>query len=113
MTSIELTDDEAAFVEAYFEAVNFTMKAEGMEPDQAFKRESIIDCLAFYSKFQLYERLIPTESLEDVAHNFWYSRNGRGVGFWDGAEDYLYPLPEWLCQKMQSYSEAVGEAYPF
>ena len=104
--SITLTAEEVTFVSAYFEAVDFTEEAEGREIGEEFERASVIDCLAFYAKFQCY---IPTESLKSVAHNFWYSRNGHGVGFWDRRAG-LENIQEHVCDRMQSYSEAVGEA---
>ncbi len=85
--NIELTDKEAAFCAAYFQAVDFTETGDtdqpesGTELDEDFIRESTIDCLAFYSRIACY---LSDDEHEPAGHDFWLTRNGHGAGFWDG-----------------------------
>ena len=44
---IELTRKEKIFVSAYFDALDFTEDSEGRELCEIFKREQVIECLAF------------------------------------------------------------------
>lgn len=89
--SITITEEEQIFIDAYIEAIYFTdtgdldQPANDAELDEYFKRESIIDCLAFYSRIQLY---LPDESISQAGHDFWLTRNGHGTGFWDRKEVY-------------------------
>jgi hypothetical protein len=60
MHTIETNKKESEFIAAYLEAVDFTelgVKSPayiGAEIDEDFLRESIIDCLAFYSRIACY-----------------------------------------------------------
>ena len=87
MNILVITKKEQQFINAYFEAIDFTDTGDtdqpesGTELDDSFKRESIIDCLSFYSRIYYY---LSYDRIEEAAHDFWYTRNGHGVGFWDG-----------------------------
>lgn len=84
-------EKETTFINAYIEAIYFTETGDVDQPqknsklDEFFERESIIDCLAFYSRIELY---LPTDSIAQAGHDFWLTRNGHGSGFWDRKEIY-------------------------
>jgi len=107
---LELTTKEQTFINAYFEAIDFTETGDidqpesGTELDEDFKRESIIDCLCFYSQAVCY---LPTDQEAQAGHDFWLTRNGHGTGFWDRPE--IYKNAELLTAKAQKF----GEAYPY
>ena len=88
---IEPTKKETAFINAYLEAIDFTecgdieQPEHGAELDETFIRESIIDCLAFYSRIECY---ISNDNIEQSGHDFWLTRNGHGTGFWDRSKIY-------------------------
>jgi len=108
---IEMTDQEEKFFNAYLEAIDFTecgdidQPEHGEELDSDFLRESAIDCLAFYSMVRCY---LPTGSEEQAGHDFWFTRNGHGVGFWDKPEIYGEYPADLLTKKAQVF----GEVYP-
>jgi hypothetical protein len=105
MYSIDTTPKESKFIAAYFDAINFTETLGskwGAELDEDFTRESIIDCLAFYSSIACY---ITDEQIEQSGHNFWMTRNGHGVGFWDRPEIY----GAYFSDKFTEHAEAFGE----
>lgn len=110
MDTLTLTDKEQAFIAAYFEAVYFTDTGDlEQAPGDAdlcpmFERESVIDCLAFLRKFDCY---MGDDERDTIAHYFWYTRNGHGVGFWDGEINMSNYILDW----MDKYSKAVGETY--
>jgi len=108
---IEMTKKEKTFFNAYLEAIDFTecgdidQPEHGAELDSDFLRESAIDCLAFYSSVQCYM----SDHLEEQAgHDFWLTRNGHGVGFWDREELYGKSSAETLTKIAQRF----GETYP-
>ena len=113
MKNIELTKDELEFVHHYLESVRFTDChcdsdwKEGSEIDETFLRESVIDCLAFYSRVECYLSHENAEFTDGViaqaAHDFWLTRNGHGAGFWDGD----WPIYGEMFTKI---SESFGEA---
>ena len=86
-TLIEFTPKEQEFMKAYFEAIDFTecgdtdQPEHGTELDEEFRRESAIDCLAFYRRIACY---ISDDQIAQAGHDFWLTRNGHGAGFWDG-----------------------------
>jgi hypothetical protein len=108
MYSIDTTTKESKFISAYFAAVNFTETGDidepkgGAELDEEFTRESIIDCLAFYSSIACY---ITDEQIEQSGHDFWMTRNGHGTGFWDRPGTY----GAYHSDKFTEHAEAFGE----
>jgi hypothetical protein len=107
MTQITPTNKELQFFNAYLECINFTETGDINEPesgadlDPDFLRESLIDCLAFYSRIACY---LSDEEVSQAGHDFWLSRNGHGAGFFD--RDYA------MADKFQTWAEAYGEVYP-
>ena len=87
MRTIETTKKEDIFIDAYLECMRFTdchcdsEWKEGAEVCEVFLRESIIDCLAFYSRIECY---LSESQVGQAGHDFWLTRNGHGAGFWDG-----------------------------
>lgn len=111
MHIINTTKKEYQFITAYLEAVDFTelggdgQPPEGSEIDESFLRESIIDCLAFYSRAECY---LSPENIEQAGHDFWLTRNGHGAGFWDREDIYGNYYAEFFTQISKSFGEAYG-----
>jgi hypothetical protein len=110
MHTIETNKKESEFITAYLEAIDFTELGEegqppiGAEIDEDFLRESVIDCLAFYSRIACY---LSDDNIAQAGHDFWLTRNGHGTGFWDRPEIYR----DYLVQKFTKIAESFGEAY--
>jgi hypothetical protein len=47
------------------------------------------DCLSFWRRFGCYA-LNEGKGAKDAGHDFWFTRNGHGAGFWDGDWDEPY-----------------------
>ena len=102
---VTLTDREKTFFIAYLEAIYFTETGGcGGVLDSDFYRESMIDCLAFYSHNECY---LSHDNIEQAGHDFWLTRNGHGTGFWDRPEIY----GEHNAKRFTKVSESFGEAY--
>ncbi len=105
--TIEITDIEADFILAYVEAINFTETGDVDQPkpgtllDSTFYRECIIDCLSFYSRISCY---LSSDQTLLAAHDFWFTRNGHGAGFWDGD----WPVHGAMFDRI---AQGFGEAY--
>lgn len=101
------TEKEKIFINAYIEAIYFTECGDVDQPqsdsklDESFERESIIDCLAFYSRIELY---LPTDSIAQAGHDFWLTRNRHGTGFWDRGDLYGQ-----FSQKFTDLAHSFGE----
>jgi len=110
MHTIETNKKESEFIAAYLEAVDFTelggdeQPPIGAEIDQDFLRESVIDCLAFYSRISCY---LSDDNITQAGHDFWFTRNGHGAGFWDRPEVY----GDTYADKFSKIAESFGEAY--
>ena len=110
-STLELTQDEQSFIAAYFEAVYFTETGDLDQPeadaelDSDFQRESILDCLAFYSRIECY---LPDDTITQAGHDFWFTRNGHGVGFWDKPEVYGERLADMFTTWAKHYDEAYA-----
>ena len=108
---IEPTKKETIFINAYEEAIDFTdcgdsdQPEHGTELDETFMRESIIDCLAFYSRIECF---LSDDNVEQAGRDFWFTRNGHGVGFWDRPEIY----GDHYAETFTKIAETYGEAYP-
>lgn len=89
MTTIEPTEKENTLILAYLEAIDFTETGDTDQPVPGtplyhlFLRECVIDCLSFYSRIACYLDGTDNE-LARAGHDFWFTRNGHGCGFWDG-----------------------------
>ena len=101
--SITLTRAERRFIGAYFEALHFTEDSAGRELCEVFKREQTIECLAFLVSMECY---LNDSNLEQAGHDFWFSRNGHGVGFWErGGDVYLPHVRDWCQKKAEKFAE--------
>tara|TARA_R110002072_G_scaffold69456_1_gene168264 strand:- start:44 stop:388 length:345 start_codon:yes stop_codon:yes gene_type:complete len=106
---IEPTKKETIFINAYIEAIDFTECGDSEEPehgaelDATFERESIIDCLAFYSRIECF---LSDDNVEQAGRDFWFTRNGHGVGFWDRPEIYGDHYAETFTKIAETYGEA-------
>lgn len=84
-----MTDNEtrfAAFFGGYIEALYFTESGPDSELDPGFKADQRADCLRFWAQAWAY---IPEGVEVQAGHDFWFSRNGDGTGFWD-RDDVVY-----------------------
>ena len=106
---IETTDKENHFLAGYFEALRFTETGDLDQPesceafDPEFKRESVIDCLAFYAQIACY---LSDDQIYDAGRDFWFTRQGHGVGFWEADR---WPKHGEMFDKR---AKAFGEVYP-
>lgn len=111
MHTIETKRKESEFIAAYLEAVDFTelgVKSPayiGAEIDEDFLRESVIDCLAFYSRIECY---LSDDNIAQAGHDFWLTRNGHGTGFWDRPELYGDTYTEMFTKIAESFGEAYA-----
>ena len=111
MHTIQTTSAESKFITAYLEAIEFTelggdeQPPIGAEMDEDFLRESIIDCLAFYSRIECY---LSPNNIEQAGHDFWFTRNGHGVGFWDKPEVYGETYAEMFTKVAESFGSVCA-----
>jgi hypothetical protein len=70
----------------------------------------VADCQAFQAKFgpDFLEAacLTRTDAIEQAGHDFWLTRAGHGVGFWETSD-----WSEEAGAAMDAYCEEVGEFY--
>lgn len=105
---IEPNKREACFIKAYFEAVYFTDTGDSEQPTvdqplcEVFKRESVIDCLCFFGRYESY---LSDDNLEQAGHDFWLTRNGHGTGFWDRPEVYGLTYANMFTDIAESFGE--------
>ena len=106
---IETTKKEDQFIAAYLGCILFADRPEDCDSipdlDTDFERESIIDCLAFYSRIACY---LSDDNIEQAGHDFYLTRQGYGTGFWDRTEIY----GDLLAEKFTKMAENSGEVYP-
>jgi len=108
---LALTANEIEFICGYLSAIDFTETGDldqpesGEELDTTFMRESIIDCMAMYSRIACY---LSDNQTEDAGADFWLTRQGHGSGFWDNGDIY----GEANAQRFTIQAESFGEVYP-
>lgn len=137
MPKFELNDNSVAaeydalsdFCKTYVEAMFFTNDFANGDPENEFKmnelgvrrlpRESIRaikrDCDKFLAlevdgktvQQWIDESELDSECTGTPAHDFWYSRQGHGCGFWDG--DYSDVIGEALDKAAKQMGECYGE----
>lgn len=71
-------------------------------------KESIKDCLEFI-KLAEDENLLDDVSYSTAGHDFWLTRNGHGVGFWDG--DYPKKIGDRLTELSKNFNELDCSSY--
>lgn len=103
------------FTAAYIVCIYFTETGDGDQPDSEIElapmaRENIVeDCAAWQEKHaDLLSRAYECVGYdaERAGHDYWYTRNGHGVGFWCRDE-----LPEDLQQALTEAAKEAGEAW--
>lgn len=109
--------DFDTFVAAYLEAVYFTEKGPDSEfPDADLSPEAVFeikaDCRSFWRRagpFVLAHAAAAgwshEDAVEQAGQDFWFTRNGHGVGFWDG--DWEGPFEQILDTVARSYGEMI------
>jgi len=106
--TIEPTKKESLFIVNYMQSIDFTECGDSEEPehgaelDVTFERESIIDCLAFYSRIECF---LSNDDVGQAGHDFWLTRNGHGTGFWDRPEIY----GDYRALKFTEIAKSYGE----
>ncbi len=101
-----------AFTQAYIEAAFWTMEGEEELKDLGFSEMSesllkkiISDC----KRFQEENREFLTERPDDMnGPDFWLTRNGHGVGFWDRGIEHGNRLTE-ECKKWGEVDFHAGD----
>lgn len=86
------------FFDAFIEAAEFADFADGDDEDGIDMPEKgsiwseeamellMNDCIDF---LRGYGHMIPDNMVTHAGHDFWFTRQGHGVGFWDGDWDHL------------------------
>ena len=98
------------FTAAYLEALYFTDCGPDSDypPDAEltpeYKLRAELDCRRF---FNVYRELIG-DNIEQAGHDFWFTRNGHGAGFWDRPELY----GEQIAAELTLASKLMGETWP-
>lgn len=98
------------FIDAYIKCALWTeeeqLAADGVAVDPAgltsysmMKIER--DCMIFWAAGK--ERI--GDHIEQAGHDFWLSRNGHGVGFWDRPEVYGAENAAWLHELAETFGE--------
>jgi hypothetical protein len=117
-------DSLSEFAKAYVKAMFFTNCDSGDEDE--FKANNLgvshltraslesiaADCASFES--QNAETIAAVlahgeRDLSGIAHDFWFTRQGHGVGFWEG-ESRGYPGDTW--KALDASARAHGEVWP-
>lgn len=80
---------------------------DSLSPESLQKAQA--DCDAFSKEIAEWIRQIPQGvSLDQIGHDFWLTRNGHGVGFWDRPE--MYGGKE-NADRISDIARAWGEIY--
>ena len=107
------------FVQGYIEAMFFTDTDEdddgcSIKPDSGYYHLSkdamdgiLADCNTFFETEGVITALEGSRSLEEAGRDFWFTRNGHGVGYWD-RDVGSYADPDLLTK----VSHKFGECYP-
>lgn len=96
------------FHAAYLEAMAFTELGDSEQPPHGSEltpesvKEARHDCLQF---FQVNGPLFVDQE-EQAGRDFWFTRQGHGVGFWDRPEVYGDEMDE-----LDESARAFGEVY--
>ena len=115
----DLRDFACAYVEALFftngdsgdDDDEFSFNRLGAERLTQAARASIIDDCASFLSLQM-RALIDASpgGYEQAGRDFWFTRQGHGVGFWDKGEDVW---PEEARDALNARAKGFGEAYVY
>lgn len=112
------------FAKAYVEAMFFTNCDSGSEDEweandlgvERLTRKSVAAIKADCDEFQARAEKEISETiafgkldLESIGRDFWFTRQGHGVGFWEG-ESRGYP--EAVKDELSRIARSFGESYP-
>jgi hypothetical protein len=97
------------FFTAYLEAAAFADTPEdhmnqGLEFNAKSKLLAEKDCKAF---LDANHELIGADQFEQAGHDFWFTRKGHGVGFWDRPEIYGEEKAKLLTEASKKFSECI------
>ena len=104
-----MTPNQKKFFRAYIEALYFTETGDSEQPEvdaelyESSLKQAWDDCRRFYN---VYADIIG-ENVEQAGHDFWFTRNGHGTGFWDRPDvwgDYE--------EELTRACELMGEVWP-
>ena len=95
----------------YLTAAEWADKPEEIESGLDFapcaEESALSDCIRFAS---INWQLIKENAPEQVAHDFWLTRNHHGAGFWDRSEVYG---GDDNAEKLTESAHSFGERYVF
>ena len=115
--SPDFTDNMSKFLNAYITCALWSSTDDSDDAlDSNFCKEDIdadsimlmtVDCYNFYHKnLDIILELPESYSYAQVGHDFWLTRNGHGVGFWDRGLGRLGSI-------LSRRARAEGEVYLF
>jgi hypothetical protein len=112
-------DSLSGFAKAYVEAMFFTNCDSGDEANRLGTSRLTIatlnaiatDCIDFQNDnaATIAECLAAGKTLDSIAHDFWFTRQGHGVGFWESSRGY----PGDTGAKLDAAAKEMGEVYPY
>lgn len=102
----------SGFIEAFYFADtgdDCGIDSESDLSDQAMRQISI-DCLAFIGRYRVYlDTAKVTASYEQIGHDFYFTRQGHGTGFWDRDPELYGPYQTMLDNGARSFGELYLE----
>lgn len=115
-------EDLDHFAKAYLEAAFFTdeerLKEEaeesGLDPDEhdfEWSLEAVQSAKDDCDKFQQQAQALLDQAgdVEQNGHDFWYTRNGHGVGFWDrGYPEEVSDALDEICKRFGEKTTYLG-----
>jgi hypothetical protein len=99
------------FINAYFEAIYFTELGDMEQPpnhaelEASSQAEQVHDAKEFYEKYNY----LFNDHVQQAGHDFWFTRQGHGVGFWDRDRAELYGQDE--ADKLVEACEEFGPVH--
>lgn len=92
---IEITKPQQDFIDGFIEAFYFADTGEESQPptdaelSKPARQRITIDCLAFLYRMQCYlEADTVTADMQQAGHDFYFTRQGHGVGYWETDRGY-------------------------
>ena len=116
-------DSLSGFAQAYVEAMFFTNCDSGDEDEfkanrlgtERLTRRALQRIAADCARFEadnaatIAECIAAGKTLDSIAHDFWFTRQGHGVGFWESSRGY----PGDTGAKLDAAAKKMGEVYPY
>jgi hypothetical protein len=121
-TAMKLDNFTLAYIEAMLWSTNDESDESGGDPmdsnysvddiADSFLADIVADCAAFRREFSdefiRAACLTRIDPIEQAGHDFWLTRAGHGVGFWETSD-----WSEEAGEAMTSYSTNAGEVWPY